>query len=110
MLLGVFLAGTAFAGEPVVPAIKVEATKAVAEFLKDEIDYPAFASERNLECTVYVDLTVNEDGTLKVNQANCKAECMKDSCIKAIEEAKSKDLKKYAGQDVIIKIDYKLYE
>jgi len=109
MLLGVFLAGTAFAGEPE-PAAKIAATKAVAEFLQDEIDYPAFASERNIECTVYVDITVNKDGSLKVNQANCKAECMKDYCVKAIEEAKSKDLKKFAGQDIVMKINYKLVD
>lgn len=108
MLLGVTIAGTAFAGEPE-PAAKIAATKAVAEFLEDEITYPAFASETNIECTVYVDITVNEDGSLKVNEANCKANCMKEYCTKAIENAKSKDLKKYAGQNVIIKVDYKLY-
>ena len=107
MLLGIFIAGTAFAGEPV-PPLKAQATKAVAEFLQDEIDYPAFASETNLECTVLVDISVKEDGTLVVNAANCKANCMKDHVVKAIESTKSKDLTKYAGQNVVLKVDFKL--
>ncbi len=109
MLLGLFFAGTAFAGEPV-PAMKAEATKAVSEFLQDEIDYPAFATETNKECTVYVDILVNADGTLNVNEANGKLGCLKDHVVTAIEDAKSKDLAKYAGQNVVLKIDFKLYE
>lgn len=110
MLLGLFLSGTAFAGEPVVPEMKAAATKAVAKYLQDEIYYPAFASETNLECTVLVDIDVNKDGSLKVNQANCKSCCMKDSVVKAIEELKSEDLTKYAGQNVLLKVEFKLYE
>lgn len=108
MLLGLFITSTAFAGEPVLRT--QAATQAVAKVLEDEINYPAFASETNLECTVYVDITVNEDGTLKVNNANCKADCMKEHCVKAIEEAKSKDLKEFAGETVVLKIDYKLFQ
>lgn len=109
MLLGLFITGTAFAGEPV-PAMKAEATKAVAEFLQDEINYPAFASETDMECTVLVDLSINEDGTLEVNGANGKFGCLKDHVVKAIEESQSKDLTKYAGQDVVLKIDFKLFD
>ncbi len=109
MFIGLFFATTAFAGESI-PALKAEATKAVANFLQDEIRYPAFASETNLECTVVVDLTINEDGSLEVNGANGKLGCLKDHVVKAIEESKSKDLTKYAGQDVVLKIDFKLYE
>ncbi len=109
MLLGLFITGTAFAGEPV-PALKAEATKAVAEFLQEEIDYPAFAAETNLECTVLVDLSIQEDGSFEVNGANAKFGCLKDHVVKAIEESKSKDLTKYAGQDVVLKIDFKLFE
>ncbi len=108
MLFGLFITTSAFSAEPL--PRKELATKAVAKVLENEITYPAFASERNLECTVFVDLTVNKDGTLKVNGANCKADCMKEYCIKAIEEAKSNDLKEFAGENVIIRIDYKLYE
>ena len=109
MLLSIFFAGTAFAGEPV-PITKAAATKAVAQFLQNEIDYPAFASETNKECTVYVDINVNADGTLDVNGANGKLGCLKDHVVKAIENAQNKDLGKYAGQNVVLKIDFKLYE
>lgn len=111
MLLGLFIAGTAFAGEPVVPSPKEIATKAVAEFLQDEIDYPAFASETNLECSVLVDLNVKKDGSFTVNGANCKKSCcMRDIVVKAIEKTKNKDLSKYAGENVVLKIDFKLYK
>ena len=109
MLIGLFFAGTAFAGEPV-PTMKAEATKAVSAFLQDEIDYPAFATETNKECTVYVDLHVNADGSLNVNAANAKLGCLKNHVVSAIEDAKDTDLEKYAGQDVVLKIDFKLYD
>lgn len=111
MLLGVFIAGTAFAGEPEpAAAMKIAATNAVAEFLQDEIDYPAFASETNKECTVYVDLTIKEDGSLSVNQASAKHGCLKEHVVEAIKEAKDKDLAKYAGQEVVLKIDFRLLD
>ncbi len=109
MLLGLFIAGTAFAGEPV-PPLKAQATKAVAEFLQDELVYPAFASETNKECCVLVDLSIQDDGSFEVNGANAKYGCLKDHVVKAIEESKSEDLTKYAGQDVILKINFKLFE
>ncbi len=65
MLLSIFIAGTAMASVPV-PATKA-ASKAVTEFLTDEISYPAFASENNLECVVVVSLIVQEDGTFVLN-------------------------------------------
>lgn len=108
MLLGLFITGTAFAGEPV--PTSAAATTAVAEFLQEEIDYPAFASEKSMECTVFVDLMVNQDGTFEVKGANSKFGCLKDHVVKSIEDAKDKDLAKFAGQNVILKIDFQLYK
>ena len=107
MLLSIFIAGSAFAGEPV-PSPKALATKAVAEFLSDELSYPAFASESNIECTVLVDVAVKSDGTLDVNAANCKSTCVKDYAVKEIERLKSDELAQHAGQNVMLKIDFKL--
>jgi len=107
MLLGLFIASTAMAGVVPVPATKA-GSKAVTEFLTDEIDYPAFASENKLECTVSVSVIVQDDGTLKVEAANCGTNCMKDHVVKAIEEAKSEDLAQYAGQNVLLKVNFEL--
>ncbi len=106
LLLGLFIAGTALANEPV-PATKA-ASKAVTEFLANEIDYPAFASENNLECCVSVSVTIQDDGTLKVEAANCGTKCMKEYVVKAIEEAKIEDIAQYAGQNVLLKVSFKL--
>ncbi len=106
MLLSIFIAGTAMATVPV-PATKA-ASMAVTEFLSDEISYPAHASETNFECVVVVSLIVQEDGTLDVDAANCKTNCMKEHVIKEIESAKNEDLAKYAGQNVLLKVNFEL--
>jgi hypothetical protein len=107
MLLSIFIAGSAFAGEPV-PSPKALATKAVANYLSDELSYPAFASETNLECTVLVNLIIKSDGTLDVEAANCKSTCVKDYAVKEIEKVKDDVLAQHAGQNVMLKIDFKL--
>jgi len=108
MLIALFIAGTAMANE-LVPATKA-ASKAVTELLVDEIDYPAFASENNIECCVVVSVTVQDDGTLNVEAANCKSCDMKDHVVKAITETKSEDLAQYAGQNVLLKVNFKLLD
>ncbi len=107
MLLSIFIAGSAFAGEPV-PTPKALATNAVAELLSEELSYPNFASETNLECTVLVDVAVKSDGTLDVEAANCKSTCVKEYAIKEIESLQSDKLAQHAGQNVMLKIDFKL--
>ncbi len=106
LLLGLFIAGTAYANQPV-PATKA-ASKAVVNFLEDEISYPAFASENNLECTVLLSVIVLDDGSLKVEQANSATSCMKEYVVKAVENAKNKDLSQYAGQNVLLNVSFKL--
>ena len=108
LVLSLFIAGSAMATVPV-PATKA-ASKAVTSFLEDEISYPAFASENNLECFVVVSVVVQEDGTLDVEAANCSTNCMKDHVVKAIEDAKSDDLSQYAGQNVLLKVNFKLLD
>ncbi len=108
LLLGLFITGTAFAAEPV-PATK-SAREAVVNFLENEITYPAFASENNVECCVYIDVTVKDDGSLDVNGANCNNCKMKHHVVKAIEEAKDEDLAQYAGQKVLVKVNFTLLD
>jgi len=108
LILGFFITATAFAGKPV-PATK-SAKEAIVNFLTEEINYPAFASENNIECCVFASIVINDDGTLDVNGANCKDCKMKDHVIKAIEKAKNTDLAQYAGQNVLVKINFTLLD
>jgi hypothetical protein len=108
LVLGLFITATAFASEPV-PATK-NASKAVTEFLTNEISYPAFASENKIECYVLVSIVVNNDGTLDVDAANCKNCNMKDHVVKAIEESKNEKLAQYAGQNVLVKVNFSLLD
>lgn len=106
MLLGLFIAGTAMANEPV-PATKA-ATEALTSLLENEISYPAFASENDIQCCVSVSVIVQDDGSLKVDASNCGNCKMKDHVVKSIENLSSKDLAKYAGQNALLKIKFKL--
>ena len=108
LVVSFFITATAFASEPV-PATK-KASKAVTEFLTNEIDYPAFASENNIECSVMVSLVVQEDGTLDVDAANGKNCHLRDHVVKMIEESKSIDLAKYSGQNVLVEVKFTLLD
>ncbi len=108
LVIGIFITATAFAGEPV-PTSK-NATKAVTEFLTNEISYPAFASENNIECCVLVSVIVKDDGTFDVDAANCKDCNMKSHVVKTIKEAKSDDLAQYAGENVLVKVKFILLD
>ncbi len=106
LVMGLFITGTAFAAEPV-PATK-SAKDAVVSFLTDEISYPAFASENDIECCVLVSIIIQDDGSMDVDVANCKNCNMKEHVVKAIEGAESKDLAQYAGQNVLVKVNFLL--
>jgi|AntAceMinimDraft_2_1070361.scaffolds.fasta_scaffold02950_3 hypothetical protein len=106
ILMGLLMAGTAMANEPV-PATKA-ASKAVTELLSDEISYPSFASKNNIECCVWVSIMIKEDGSLDVETANCSSCNMKDHVVKSIKETKNEGLSQYAGQNVLLKVKFKL--
>ncbi|PLX14878.1 MAG: hypothetical protein C0598_00380 [Marinilabiliales bacterium] len=106
LLLGLFLASTAFAFEPV-PA-NSQAKKEVKSLIKKHIIYPAFAVENKIECTVYMSLVINENGMLEVDCANCSCPEVKDFTIKTIEKIDSKALKNFKGQTMKLKVTYDL--
>ncbi len=107
LILGVFFAGSAMANMPV-PASE-DATNDISKYLKKNLTYPNFASESNLECSVIVSLIVQEDGSLKVDAANCVNCCMRDHVVKEINSLKKEDFKKYADQNLLVKVKYNLY-
>jgi hypothetical protein len=106
-VMGLFLAGTAFASKPVIASKAVSST--VAKQLKSEIKYPAFAVDEKFECCVVVRLVIQEDGSLDVIESNSISKSMEKHVIKTIENLEANgDLKDYAGQNVLIKVKFEL--
>lgn len=106
ILLGLFLASTAFANEPV-PASKAVA-QSVAKLIQDELEYPEFAIKNKFECCVMVSLVIQDDGSFEVDCANCINEDMKEYVIGEIEKMYSDKFSVYAGQQVLIKVNFDL--
>ena len=105
-ILGMFLVSTAFAAEPV-PASKAVA-KSVAKTILSELEYPEFAIDEKFECCVLVKVIILEDGTFDVDVANSISDRMKDYVVYEIEHMKSEEHAKYAGQTVLIKVNFDL--
>jgi hypothetical protein len=107
LLLGLFIAGSAFASKPVIASKAVSSS--VAKQLKSEIKYPSFALDQQFECCVMVRLVIQEDGTLDVVESNSLSKDMEKYVIKTIENMETNgDLKNYAGQNVLLKIKFEL--
>jgi hypothetical protein len=106
LLLGLFVASTAFAADPV-PATK-EMKKEIKELVKKKLHYPQFAIDSKTELTVYLSINVMDDGSLEIDCANCSCCKMKDFVIKNIEKIDSEDLVKYAGQNMLLKVRFYL--
>lgn len=108
MLVGLFFAGNIMANTPV-PASK-SAVKEITEFLTDELTYPNFASETNLECSVAVSIIVQDDGSLQVEAANCSSCCMRDHVVEEINNLQKEEFAKYADQNIVISVKYNLID
>lgn len=107
MMLSCFLwSGLSYAGEK--EASSLTAFKTISSIIEKEIDYPAFASENQMECDVYVDLTIQKDGSIEVNASNSIEKSMKEYCVKSLEKLKNNELSNYAGEQVLLKINYQL--
>ncbi len=106
IVLGVFLATTAFAKEPV-PASKA-VSKSVAKLIENELEYPEFAIKEKFECCVLVSVIIQDDGTFVVDCANCVDKRMKDYVIEEIEDILSEHHAQYANQKVLIRVKFDL--
>ena len=107
LLLGLFIAGSAFASKPVIASKAVASS--VAKQLKDQIKYPAFAVDQQFECCVAVRLVIQEDGAFDVVESNSMSKDMEKYVIKTIENMEANgDMKNYAGQNVLIKVKFVL--
>ncbi len=104
--MSMFFAGTAFATTPVKKSN--DASNAVAKLLKQELKYPNLERAAGTECCVLVRIIINDDGSFKVDCANCTNSSMKTHVTEAIERISKEELKKYAGQEFSYKINFKL--
>ncbi|MEI7596818.1 MAG: energy transducer TonB [Bacteroidota bacterium] len=57
----------------------------INEFIMSEIKYPDFAKEQNLEGTVYVEFSIDYDGTILVSQLNGNSEALNNYVKNEIE-------------------------
>jgi len=106
-VLGMFIAGSAFASKPVIASKAVSSS--VAQQLEKEIKYPAFAVDQQFECCVMVRLEIQEDGTLDVIESNSMSKEMEKHVIKTIENLEANgDLTNFAGQNILVKVRFEL--
>ena len=108
ILIGLFISATAFASEPVpVPASKAVASS-VATLIEDELEYPEFAIKDKFQGDVVIELLIEDDGTFNVLKANSYDENMKEHVVEQIENLDSDKFDQYAGQTVLVKVNFDL--
>ena len=83
IVLGIFVGGSAFASKPVIASKAV--TSSVAKQLKEEMKYPSFAIDQQLQCCVVVRIAIQEDGTLDVIESNSMSKELEKHVIKTID-------------------------
>ena len=105
-LAGLFISTTAFSNQPT-PATAA-ANESVVNALCKELTYPQFAIDDQLECSVVVSILIQEDGSIDVDCANCVCPRMKAHVINDVEDLGGRYFKRFAGQNVKVKIKYKL--
>ena len=106
VMLSIFLAGSAFAAKPVMASREV--SKSVANIIKEEMKYPSFAIDQKLECCVLVELLIQNDGTINVEKSNSMSPELQQYVVKTIKKLQKDNLADYAGQTVLIKVQFKL--
>ena len=106
LVMGIFLASTAFANEPV-PATKA-VSQSVAKYVGKKLKYPKFAVNEKFECYVVVSLVIQEDGSFEVDCSNCVDKRMKEYVVQEIESFQKDEFVQYAGQRVYLKINFDL--
>jgi hypothetical protein len=106
LILGLFLVSNAFAAEA--PVASKMARKEILKIIQKEVKYPEFAIREQFQCYVIVSIFIQEDGTMKVDCANCIDQRMKDHVVSTIEDLYSEKLKVFVGQHVNVRIKFKI--
>jgi len=110
MVLGLFIAAPAFAGQT--PSATSAVSKSVANYLHDNLEYPDFAVKEKIECCVMAEITIQENGSFKVTACNCASKRMKEEVASSIEKIhkKSDIYAPFAGEKVYLKISFHLID
>lgn len=106
LIASVFTIGPIMANEPVMAPKEVSSS--VAEIIKKEIYYPEFAIEDKFQGDVVMEIQITESGNFDVIAANSVNQDLKNYATKTIEEIETKNLEDYAGQTVVLKLNYDL--
>jgi hypothetical protein len=106
LIASIFTVGTVMANEPVMAPKEVSSS--VAEIIKENVYYPEFAIEEKFQGDVVVELEITEDGSFDVIAANSINKNLKNYAAKTIEDINAEAFKNYAGQRVILKLNYDL--
>lgn len=110
MLFIFIVSSTVFAIKPEPAPASKAVSKSVTKLIEKELHYPEFAIGDKFEGVVVVDLLIQNDGTFNVKAANSKDEEMKKHVIKVIEDLESEEHSQYAGQRVLIKVNFDLLQ
>ena len=106
LIASIIMVGTAVAKEPVMAPKEISSS--VAEIIKEEIYYPEFAIEDKFQGDVVVEVQITEDGSFDVIAANSINKDLKNYAMKTIEDIDTEAFKSYAGNRVILKLNYDL--
>ena len=106
LIATVFTVGTIMANEPVMSPKEV--TTSVAEVIQDEMYYPEFAIEEKFQGRVAVEIQITEEGKFDVIAANSVYDDLKEYASKTIEGIETDEFKAYAGQKMVLYLNYDL--
>lgn len=102
----IFTLGNLVANEPAMAPKEISSS--VAEMIKSEVYYPEFAIEEKFEGKVVLEVQITEEGSFDVTAANSLNEDLKDYASKTVEEIETEKFKNYAGQKIILDLNYDL--
>jgi hypothetical protein len=85
-----------------------EVSKSVAKIIKEKMKYPTFAIDQKIECCVMLELVIQNDGTIDVENANSMSPELQQHVVKTINKLQDDNLADYAGQTVLVKVNFRL--
>ncbi len=105
-VVSIFTFGSLMANQPVMASKDI--TNSVTEIVQEKLYYPEFAIEDKLQGKVAVEIQITEEGKFDVVAANSLYTNLKSYATKTIEGIETDKFKDYAGQNVILYLNYDL--
>lgn len=106
LIASIFTVGSLMANEPAMAPKEISSS--VAKLITEEIYYPEFAIEEKFEGKVVLEVQITEEGSFDVTAANSLNEDLKEYASKTIEDIDTDKFKNYAGQKVMLNLNYDL--